>query len=152
MFWMRGVADVAAGWASALSVPHVLTRRGDRLIAAPHPDLEKYRGAAAAPQEPLGTAADIAWTPSGDAARLEIGADGRQALSVTVRQAELTVHTADGDWSMPFDGGGVRVLLDGPVVEISAASGLLGVAVGASGADYSVLSMDGEGSAWPLRR
>ena len=152
MFWMRGVADLAAGWASALSVPHVLTRHGDRLVAAPHPDLETYRSAAAAPHAPLGSAADIAWTPAGDTARLEIGVDGRQAMSVTVRQTELTVHTDNGEWSMPFAGGDVRVLLDGPVVELSTASGLLGVAVGARAADYSVLSMDGEGTAWPLRR
>src|SRR3712207_5423471 len=43
-FWMRGVADPAAGWASAHSVPHVLSLDGDTLVAVPHPDLERYRG------------------------------------------------------------------------------------------------------------
>jgi beta-fructofuranosidase len=152
MFWMRGVADVAAGWASALSVPHLLTREADRLVATPHPDLERYRGAAAAPGAPLGTAADVAWSPAGKTAKLEIAVGGGHRLAISVRQSRLTVRTEEGVWSMPFDGGPVRVILDGPVVEISATSGLLGVVVTSPEADYSVLTMDGEGTAWPLRR
>ena len=43
--WLRERDDTApAGspWSGALSVPWVLTVRGDRLLAAPHPDLDRY--------------------------------------------------------------------------------------------------------------
>ncbi len=42
-FWMRGVHDLDAGWASAHSLPHVLSLDGDVLVATPHPDVERYR-------------------------------------------------------------------------------------------------------------
>ncbi|RYU12882.1 glycoside hydrolase family 32 protein [Nocardioides iriomotensis] len=35
--WLRGVADLEAGWAGAHSVPHVLGLAGDRVVLSPHP-------------------------------------------------------------------------------------------------------------------
>lgn len=35
--WLRGVADLEAGWAGAHSVPHVLRLDGDRVVLSPHP-------------------------------------------------------------------------------------------------------------------
>jgi beta-fructofuranosidase len=152
IFWIRGVADLVAGWASALSIPHVLTRDGDRLIAAPHPDVEKYRGEPAKLGVPLGTAADIVWTPAVNAARLVLGADGQPRLVLTAADDVLTLESEGASWSMPFEGEAVRVILDGPVVEISTSTGLLASAVTPPKTHYSVLSVDGQETAWPLRR
>ena len=65
-FWMRGVHDLDAGWASAHSLPHVLSLDGDALVATPHPDVERYRSEAAG-----GTALDVVWTP-GDTGELVV--------------------------------------------------------------------------------
>jgi beta-fructofuranosidase len=45
MSWLRERDDAAPSgspWSGALSVPWVLSVRGDRLLAAPHPDLDSY--------------------------------------------------------------------------------------------------------------
>ncbi len=150
LFWLRGVADVGAGWASAHSVPHVLRVDGDRLVAAPHPDLEKRRGQPVSPRSPLGSAADIVWQPDGDEAGLEVLAGGRVRLALTVSQGVLTAQTDAGPEALPFSGGAVRLILDGPIVEISTSAGLLGIALAAPAPDYEVQSSGGLLSAWPL--
>ncbi|WP_210479249.1 glycoside hydrolase family 32 protein [Naasia sp. SYSU D00948] len=151
LFWMRGVSDVEAGWASAHSVPHVLTVTGDRTSAAPHPDLERYRAPEASEGTPLGTAADVVWDPQSDAARLEVRSGGRVRMALTTSPGELTLHSDAGPEAMPFEGGTVRLILDGPVAEVSTSSGLLGVALAAPASDYVVQSSGGLLTAWPLR-
>jgi beta-fructofuranosidase len=125
-FWMRGIADAAAGWASAHSVPHVLRLEGDVLIAEPHPGLERYRTRRAVDGTVPGLAADVRWRPAATG-ELRVVSGGSVAASLAVRAGQLTVQVGDAAWTMPA-GPDIRLVLDGPVLEISSASGLLGVA------------------------
>ena len=80
-FWMRGIADVEAGWASAHSVPHVLTLDGDRLVATPHPDVDAVRGRVADDGRLAGLAGDLVWSPA--ARRRTADLVGRRAGRLT---------------------------------------------------------------------
>ncbi len=126
-FWMRGVADPDAGWASAHSVPHLLSVEGDRLVATPHPDIERYHQPAAEAL-PAGTQAfDLAWHPNtGD--ELEIARGPRRVISVRRTQADLVIQVGEDVWTMPC-GEAVRVIIDGPVLELATTGANFGVAI-----------------------
>ncbi|WP_217645651.1 glycoside hydrolase family 32 protein [Microbacterium sp. cf046] len=133
--WMRGVADFEAGWAGAHSIPYVLSVVNSALVATPHSDLERYRSADGVGQI-NGLAADIAWVP--DSGELTVTSGGRPVVVLTATEdGDLRVTTADADTVVPVSGD-VRLIVDGPVVEISSAAGLIGAAVAPSGDDLVV--------------
>jgi beta-fructofuranosidase len=140
-FWMRGVADLEAGWASAHSVPHVLTLHGDTLIAAPHPDLDAYRNGSADGGRLPGLAGDIRWSPA-ESDELRISAGDDQVATLRVAGGELAVCVGDDEWSLPVIGE-VRVVLDGPVLAVSARGGVLGAAIAPAGESFVVHSANG---------
>ncbi|MDQ4502873.1 glycoside hydrolase family 32 protein [Sinomonas sp. ASV322] len=136
-FWMRGIADPEAGWASAHSVPHVLTLDGDRLVASPHPDLVKYRGAPAGQGELPGLSGDIAWWPApGDA--LRVTCEGETVFVLKAGSAAIGAMTASESLELPFGGGEVRVVVDAQAIEVSTRDGVLGFGVRPGGATYAV--------------
>ena len=117
---MRGVADLEAGWASAHSVPHVLTLDGDTLVASPHPDLDAYR---AAPTLDLaGTAVDIEWSPEPGSVLEVMGSE----FSLTADGAAITATGPDGEIASGPYHGTVRVIVDAQAVELSSPAGLIG--------------------------
>lgn len=128
-FWMRGVADFEAGWASAHSIPYVLSVEDGVLVAAPHPDLERYRSGDAADRIG-GLAADITWAP--DSGDLTVSSGDQVVVSLAATADGLRVTTAGIEAMVPVSGD-VRVILDGPVLEISSAGGLFGAAIAAAG-------------------
>jgi beta-fructofuranosidase len=131
VFWLRGVADPAEGWAGAHSIPHTLSLRGDVLVAQPHPDLARYHRDAAQG----GLAADITWSGGSELAIVS----GRQvAATVSVDGTVLVLSVDDGEWTMPHDGGDVRLVVDGPTLEISTRSGLLAAAISPAGDSLDV--------------
>ncbi|MDN4640826.1 glycoside hydrolase family 32 protein [Agreia sp. PsM10] len=125
MFWMRGVEDLETGWASALSVPHVLGLDGDRLAARPHPDLERYRGAESATGSVDGLAADVVWTPEQNDMLVVAGADGGR-IELRREDSSLIARSNGERYVLPFDGGSARLVLDAQAVEISGSQGALG--------------------------
>ena len=134
-FWMRGVADVQAGWAGAHSIPHLLSVVDGVLVATPHPDLTRYRVAERRSQIE-GFAADITWTP--EPGGLVITSGGCDILSLTVTDDDfLSVTTAESTSLVPFSGD-VRIILDGPVLEISTTRGLFGATLTVSGTGLTV--------------
>jgi beta-fructofuranosidase len=137
-FWMRGVADIAAGWAGAHSVPYVLSVVNDVLIARPHPDLETYRDEAAVGHVP-GLAADITWTP--DKSRLTVESDGEAVATLAVVDGELAISVGVQEARMPLSGE-VRIILDGPALEISSAGGVFGSAIAPHGQSLTVRGAD----------
>lgn len=143
-FWMRGVADPIAGWASVHSVPYVLSLDGERLVATPHADLERYRGAVSAAGVD-GPAADIVWSPAPEG-ELTVDAVG---LVVKAASDELTLCVGDGQWTMPYRGE-VRIVVDGPAVEVSSAGGVFALAVDANDESIVARSASGTLSVWPL--
>jgi beta-fructofuranosidase len=116
MFWLRGIAG--PDWAGAHSIPYRMTLHGDTLSLSPHPDLERYHRDDAAG----GSAADILW-PQSAGAILQISSDGGVPLSARRRGQDLLVQVGDGEYRVPWEGD-IRIIIDGPIVEIVSDAGL----------------------------
>lgn len=143
-FWMRGVHDLEAGWASAHSLPHVLTLDGDTLVATPHPDVEGYRAAASD-----GTALDAVWSPGG-AGELIVYDGGGAVVTLRLAEGELLVSGQGEEWRMPA-AEPIRVILDAQALEISSSAGAAGL--GITGADGAYrLRANGALTTWALSR
>lgn len=147
-FWLRGVSDAAEGWASTHSFPYVLSLDGNRLVATPHPDVEAHR--LATPQDGgLGTAADITWE-SMDGGGVSISAGPAELLEAHRSGSELVLSTPSGELGrVPVDGP-VRLLLDGPVLEVASAAGLFASPVPGAGAGLKIAVSSGAFSVFPL--
>lgn len=134
LFWLRHVEDVEAGWAGAHSVPYSLSIIDDRLVATPHRNLESHR------RPPLNdntvgcVAADVSWTGT----HLAISSAGRDVAALTVDTTTLSLRVGDESWSMPFDRGHVRVIIDGPIMEISTPCGVMAAAIQPTGDELTV--------------
>ncbi|MGO4535747.1 glycoside hydrolase family 32 protein [Leifsonia sp. 2MCAF36] len=149
-FWMRGVADFEASWASAHSVPHVLHLEGDNLVAVPHPDLLTYHGPRVAAGQLPGLAADITWEPSDGAGALTLDTGGEPVAHLGLRDGTLTVAAGGEEWKIP-SAGTIRIVLDAQVMEVSTTGGLFGVTLQPDGAAYRVQG-DGPLAVSPLVR
>lgn len=131
--WLRGVADAPAGWAGAISIPHLLSTEDDALVAMPHPNVAALR-ADAVPLDgaanPLPRLVDIEWIngpPEGGAGLVLVGGTGNLALELHRDHGRLRVRTTEGRWTMPVRGNRVRIVIDGPACEIFTATGIMAV-------------------------
>jgi beta-fructofuranosidase len=154
MLWLRDIRDAGGRWTGALSLPHRLELDGHTVRSAPHPHLDAYRNSSPAGPDDLATAADLEWVPTADA-RLHLRtADDETVVEVRAQVGELTVACAvtGSAWSMPWRPGSLRLVLDGPVLEVFGASGVMAVAVAAAGAPLRPVCRPGDGSLqwWPL--
>jgi beta-fructofuranosidase len=152
LFWMRGIEDKAAGWAGAHSVPYVLSLRGDRLVAAVHPDVAARRGTPAVEGEIEQPVADILWTDGRGGDLVVRSSDVTITLTwegevVTVR--EKSEHGVGEPHRAPVEGP-VRIVVDGPVVEVSSAAGMLAVPTGLGSGGMRVHTTTGTGEVYPL--
>lgn len=151
-FWMRGVRDDQVGWSSAHSVPHLLSLDSDRLVATPHPDLDKYAGQPLDEAEPIpGNAVDIRWQPTGPD-RTVINYGDRQVLRIETDESSLVAFGASDPSAMPYTGGVIRVILDGPTAEISTCDGVLGTPISATNLPLKVARAGVHPEVRPLRR
>jgi beta-fructofuranosidase len=127
-FWMRGIADAGAGWAGAHSVPHLLSLAGDRLRAMPHPDIERYQQGSTGGAVPAGVqAVDISWDPTpGD--RLAVSRGPGEVATFECRDGELGVRIGQSGWTVP-GGDAVRIIVDGPVLEVATERANFGAAI-----------------------
>jgi len=124
MFWMRGVADTDQGWSSCLSLPYLLSIQDGRLVAEPHPDLEARRGE---PAGAGGAVVDIEWQPDAGGGRLVLASHHVESAVVAAEDGLISLdRPGHKSWQMPWTGGPLRVVVDGPVIEISSLDGLLG--------------------------
>lgn len=127
-FWMRGIADHEAGWAGAHSIPHLLSLQGDRLVATPHPDIERYHQRPDHKAPPVATqAVDIAWSPGADDS-LEIGYGSQPVASVRCSRADISIQVGEATWTMPR-GDDLRIIVDGPVLELATAGANFGTPI-----------------------
>jgi beta-fructofuranosidase len=140
VFWLRGVHDGPQTWSGAISLPYLLALDGDRPVLAPHGVLaEQRRG-----QEPS-TGVDLVWRPAAtDELRL---VDGSGDVVVVLRCDGDRV-TAGAGTDMPVGGGDLRVVLDGPVLEVAGRAGLLAVPV--PGVADAVRPVGGDLDWWAL--
>jgi beta-fructofuranosidase len=147
MFWMRGVTDSKEGWASCLSVPYLLSVEHGRLVLRPHPELADRRGV----EVVAGASAagiDLEWMPSPDGDVLTLGSENGETVRISTCNGLVTLERPGLDtWTMPWSGGQVRVLIDGPVLEICTADGILGGSIEPS---KTWLPVSGTATAWSL--
>jgi beta-fructofuranosidase len=101
--WLRDVSDPAAGWAGALGLPLSLGVAGDRVVL----DLLV---------DPGGT---LAWEPDADGFTVR-GADGSAVAALTAEPGTVVLTPAHGGpgLRLPRGRGPVRVVADGPVLEV----------------------------------
>jgi beta-fructofuranosidase len=138
LFWLRDISDPDAGWAGAHSVPHELRLDGDVLIASPASGLSGYRRTAT-PGATIGLAADAVWN-GGTRCRLASG--GSVVATIEVRDHVLSLTVGDTAWRMPYVAGPVRVIIDGPILEVSSRTGVMAAAIRPGG---ETLSVDADG-------
>jgi beta-fructofuranosidase len=127
MFWLRGVADPDGAWAGCLSVPFHLSVGDGRLVASPHLAVAAARGPRLAAGEPA-PAFDVSWRPPARGGHLVLAdGSGSQTARVVAGPDGLALERPGHDpWRMPWRGEPLSVLVDGPVVEVASAAGLLG--------------------------
>lgn len=147
-FWMRGIADADAGWAGAHSIPYVLSLRDDLLVATPHPDLDRYHAPASSSGVVAGLAADISWTPDADGLTITSGGAVVARLVLVGDEVDIVAGGASGRLPHP---GPVRVVVDGPTLEVSGAAGVFGAAVEPHG-DSLTVSAAGDATVHALMR
>jgi beta-fructofuranosidase len=141
--WLRGVADPAGRWTGAITIPTLLDLdEHHRPLLRPHPNILRRRAANSGDgvgnprtaRWPAGAAVDVEWSPhSGRATSLGI-LDEHDVTLAEVRVADDTLTLIPGQAdaaasTMPWPGGGVRLLLDGPVLEIFCGGALMGAPV-----------------------
>ena len=125
IFWMRGVTDPQHGWASCLSIPYLLSVRAGRLVAEPHPEIAAHRGHTTGDNLPA-CAIDVEWMPNtGD--RLTFDSPRGKCAHLLVEEGSIVMECPGHEnCSMPWSGGPVRVIADGPVLEVCSADGVMG--------------------------
>jgi beta-fructofuranosidase len=123
--WLRNIGDVEAGWMGVHSLPWTLSADGDRLVASPHATLLEHR-AGRVLAGLLPAAADIAWAPRPGDVLEAVGLFRAQVV-----QDEVTIS----GHALPWSGGPLRLVLDGPVLEVFGDGGVLAVPVPSTGRD-----------------
>ncbi len=147
LLWMRGVAGER--WTGCLSLPHVLSVRDGRLVAEPHPVVAAARTGTLAPGEHA-AALDLAWTPPPAGGRLTLAGGSGPTAHVVVTGTDVVLERPGRDtWSVPWDGGPLRVVADGPALEVATGHGLIGGPV-EPGTTWR--PVEGECTAWSLAR
>jgi beta-fructofuranosidase len=141
MFWMRGIEDQAERWASAHSLPYVLTLSGDQLVATLHHDIDNYLLAPINDGDRVdGLAALTVWQPSDDHPSIEIASAGSTLVRLELEASDLVIERDDESWTMPYGGGDVAIVLDGPVLELSTSTGIFGLAIDPRGATLEFIA------------
>jgi beta-fructofuranosidase len=130
VFWVRGVGDPTSGWMGALSVPYLVGVEDGRVRLRPHPNLEALRRE---PGPGPHAALDAEWTPDPAAAGpvLELVTENEgAAVRLTAGEGwiEMTAG-ASAPVRLERTSGPVRILLDGPMIEVCTDRQLAGAAV-----------------------
>lgn len=127
--WLREPGSAGDGWAGMLSVPWTMRVREDRLLLAPHPDVDDLRTGTAARLDgpgatpPLPPALDVELGGSGV---LEVHGDDGVALTVTAAGEQVRLAVPGAEPVRLAGGSGapaVRLLLDAGLVEAATSAG-----------------------------
>lgn len=133
--WMRGIRSNADSWTGAHSIPYVLHWIDGKIWPLPHPDIEKYWVEPQAAKT-AGLACDILWNP--DQGDIEITSAGISLLRLQgLANGEVLVTTLDENHQLPLSGE-LRVILDGPILEISGKGGLFAMAIEPQGSNLEI--------------
>ncbi|MFV0430397.1 MAG: glycoside hydrolase family 32 protein [Arachnia sp.] len=138
-FWLRGIQ--AAGWAGAHSVAYRLEFVSGHLVAAPHPDVAAHRSLRHPDGVVPGLAADVEWDAEAGALSIESGGQVTVILEREGQEMRARAHTTDERFPVS---GGVRVIVDGPILEVSSAAGLFAVPIAPAGGGLRLSASVGE--------
>ncbi len=131
MMWVRGVGGPDQGWVGAQSVPLRLgVDRDGFLTLRPHPGLERRR----APADGGSDCWDVEWRPAAGAVLRVADGAGTTLLAIASDGHRLEVDAGSTRTRLPYAHAPVRVVVDGPVVE---------VVTGRSAAAAPILPSDG---------
>ena len=147
MFWMREVSDLDEGWIGAHSVPYTLSLHDDVLRATPSNALATYRGGISPSGVVQGLAADVVWNPGNS---LWIRSGGEDVAQIIVEHQFLVLASAGKRWEMPYNPAPIRIIVDGPVVEVVSPEGVLGCPISPQGDTLEFSSDGGDATVWPL--
>jgi beta-fructofuranosidase len=137
-FWMRHIEDIDAGWAGAHSIPYLLGIVDGHLTATPHPDVARHLGAPLPTPDRIGQAAFVAeWSPSGGGA-LDFATNANQVFSLEIVDEILTARVSNGGTLTVPVSGIVTIIVDGPVVEVASAGGLLGFPISPEATTFAI--------------
>jgi beta-fructofuranosidase len=134
MFWLREITG--PGWAGAHSIPYRISIQDDTLVLIPHPDLDAYRVPAQKQLRPGDAAYDIVW-PAASGDSFEIRQDCVAVLALERTAADLVVRIRGEAYSFPW-AGDIRIIVDGPVVEISSRAGVFAAPIAALEGPWSI--------------
>jgi beta-fructofuranosidase len=161
--WLRGIADPDGIWAGALSVPSLLSvDEQGRPVLSPHPNLAGPRQKAAPgitcaepqiAQWSTGAAVAVEWSPQADIGEtLQLsGPDNVVVAEIRIADQSLTltapVADSDSTCVMPGPGGGgIQLLLDGPVLEVFCGGALMAAAINPHHQQLRAFNDEGTGS------
>lgn len=150
MHWMRGVSGDTKQWVGAHTLPQRLELDGARLRVRPHPAVTSARVGPAVPLGEVGAEVgdpcDVEWTVQGGRAGLTVATPGLDLVVLDADAGRLTIRVGDSSWQMPLGGSAdIRVLLDGPTLEVFTAAGSFGAP--APGAGTRTLAVVGAATA-----
>lgn len=122
--WLRGVAG--QGWAGAVSAPLLVGLEGGRVALDLHPAVQEQRR----PWDPEATCWEVEWAGAGRLSLVEAAGAVAAVVDATAEGVQLTV----GDTRLALDRGArsdapVRILRDGPVLQVLAAGQLAATAI-----------------------
>lgn len=146
-FWLRGIRG--DDWAGAHSIPFRLNVVEGRLVASPHPDVAAHRGAASPDGAVSGLAADIDWS-AGDGP-LTISSGSAAAASVEHEDGWVVVTTPEATSRFPGSDR-LRIIVDGPVLEVCSDAGVFAAAIAPHGTALQISTSGGETTVYELTR
>jgi len=156
--WLRDVADPAGRWTGAHSLPRRVHLENGRVVTRPHPTLIGAR--TGPPTTARDSVAELPWVADlewvldepGSTSALTVVGDGSEQLRLDVADETLTVRVGEVSWEMPVGGRDLRVVLDGPVVEVFTMAGVTAAAMASAGPRRTV-SVSGPATlhGYPLR-
>jgi len=149
IYWLRGVADPAGRWVGAHSLPHRLHLDGGCVVARPHPAVAAARKGG--PTTIRDEAADLPWVVDLEwtldelesTATVTVASDGEEQVRMDATAGNLVVRVGERSWNMPISGRRLRVVLDGPVMEVFTSAGVMAAPV-ASTAETRTVQASGD--------
>ncbi len=144
-FWLRGIEG--EDWAGAHSIPYLLSIVDGDLVAKPHSDVNAHRLDQVFDGQLPALTADLHWYESRGS--IEITSGGEAAAILRRDAANITITVGDTESSVPVSGT-VRIIIDGPVLEVASDAGLYATAVQPKGAKLCIAAANGLVDIFPL--
>lgn len=136
-FWMRDFSDPVVGWAGAHSIPFRLLEVDGDVHLRPHPDLISLR-VPSATNETEALTGEIIWDLSDS--ELQIHSGNTLILTATEETPGYVSISLDGSVHTLPSSKEIRVILDGPILEVSTGNAVFGAKINPEGRTFKASS------------